>query len=40
MQAECELRLGNAAAAAPFLNQVRERAGVPDIATPTLQNVL
>jgi len=39
MQAECELRLGNAAAAAPYLNQVRERAGVADIAVPTLQNV-
>jgi len=40
MQAECELRLGNAAAAAPFLNKVRERAGIADIASPTLQDVL
>jgi hypothetical protein len=39
MQAECELRLGNAAAAAPFLNQVRERAGLADIASPTLSDV-
>jgi len=39
MQAECNLRLGNTAAAAPFLNQVRERAGLGDIAAPTLQNV-
>jgi hypothetical protein len=39
MQAECNIRLGNAAAAAPFLNQVRERAGLSDIANPTLQNV-
>lgn len=39
MQAECEVRLGNAAAAAPYLNQVRERAGLSDIAAPTLQNI-
>lgn len=39
MQAECEVRLGNAAAAAPFLNQVRERAGLPDIAAPTLDDI-
>jgi starch-binding outer membrane protein, SusD/RagB family len=39
MQAECEVRLGNAAAAAPFLNQVRERAGLADIGSPTLQNI-
>jgi len=39
MQAECNVRLGNAAAAAPFLNQVRERAGLGDIAAPTLQNI-
>jgi len=39
MQAECNLRLGNTSAAAPFLNQVRERAGLSDIAAPTLQNV-
>jgi len=39
MQAECEVRLGNVSAAAPFLNQVRERAGLADIAAPTLQNI-
>lgn len=39
MQAECNLRLGNATAAAPFLNQVRERAGLSDIAAPTLDNI-
>jgi hypothetical protein len=39
MQAECNLRLGNISAAAPFLNLVRERAGLSDIATPTLQNI-
>lgn len=39
MQAECNVRLGNPGAAAPFLNQVRERAGLADIATPTLQNI-
>jgi hypothetical protein len=39
MQAECELRLGNTAAAAPFINQVRERAGLSDIASPTLTDV-
>ena len=39
MQAECNVRMGNATAAAPFLNQVRERAGLPDIAVPTLQNI-
>jgi hypothetical protein len=39
MQAECNVRLGNAAAAAPFLNQVRERAGLTDISAPTLQNI-
>jgi len=39
MQAECNLRLGNTSTAAPFLNQVRERAGLSDIAAPTLQNV-
>lgn len=40
MQAECEVRLGNGAAAATFLNQVRSRAGLADIATPTLQDIL
>ncbi|WP_295720111.1 RagB/SusD family nutrient uptake outer membrane protein [Mucilaginibacter sp.] len=39
MQAECNFRLGNAAAAAPFLNQVRERAGLNDIGSPTLDNI-
>jgi hypothetical protein len=39
MQAECNVRLGNVAAAAPFLNLVRERAGLADIAAPTLQNI-
>jgi hypothetical protein len=39
MEAECNVRLGNVAAAAPFLNQVRERAGLADIAAPTLQNI-
>ncbi|MDB5135394.1 MAG: SusD family protein [Mucilaginibacter sp.] len=39
MQAECNVRLGNAAAAAPFINQVRERAGLGDIAAPTLDNI-
>lgn len=40
MQAECEIRLGNVAPAASYLNQVRERAGLSDITVPTLQNVL
>ncbi|WP_299285970.1 RagB/SusD family nutrient uptake outer membrane protein [uncultured Mucilaginibacter sp.] len=39
MQAECNVRLGNAAAAAPFINQVRDRAGLGPIATPTLDNI-
>ena len=39
MQAEINIRMGNVAAAAPFLNQVRERAGLADITAPTLQNV-
>ncbi|WP_179414779.1 RagB/SusD family nutrient uptake outer membrane protein [Mucilaginibacter sp. E4BP6] len=39
MEAECNVRLGNVPAAAPFLNQVRERAGLADIADPTLQNI-
>ncbi|WP_184545305.1 RagB/SusD family nutrient uptake outer membrane protein [Mucilaginibacter sp. FT3.2] len=39
MQAECNVRLGNVAAAAPFLNQVRERAGLADITAPTLDNI-
>ncbi len=39
MQAECNVHLGNAAAAAPFLNQVRDRAGLGPIATPTLDNI-
>lgn len=39
MQAECYVRLGDPATAAPFLNKVRERAGLSDIASPTLQNI-
>ena len=39
MQAECNLRLSNVATAATFLNQVRQRAGLNAIATPTLQNI-
>jgi hypothetical protein len=39
MQAECNVRLGNVAAGASFLNLVRERAGLADIAAPTLQNI-
>ena len=39
MQAECNVRLGNPAAAAPFINQVRDRAGLGAIATPTLDNI-
>jgi hypothetical protein len=39
IQAECNVRLGNPVAAAPFLNQVRQRAGLGDIAAPTLDNI-
>ncbi len=39
MQAECNVRMGNTAAAAPFINQVRERAGLSDIAAPTLTDI-
>lgn len=39
MQAECNVRLGRVGEAAPFLNQVRERAGLGDIATPTLDDI-
>ncbi len=39
MEAECNLRLGNMPAAAPFLNKVRERAGLADISAPRLQNI-
>lgn len=39
MQAECNVRLGNPAAAALFINQVRDRAGLSAIATPTLDNI-
>jgi hypothetical protein len=39
MQAECYARLGNAEEAAPSLNMVRERAGLGDIDTPTLENI-
>ncbi|MEP6713683.1 MAG: RagB/SusD family nutrient uptake outer membrane protein, partial [Ferruginibacter sp.] len=39
MEAECNIRLGNTAAAAAFFNQVRKRAGLADIASPTLQDI-
>ncbi|MGY4538348.1 hypothetical protein ACVW0P_002768 [Mucilaginibacter sp. UYNi724] len=39
MQAECNVRLGNPGAAAPFLNQIRTRAGLGTIASPTLDNI-
>jgi hypothetical protein len=39
MQAECNVRLGNAAAALPIINQVRERAGLADLTSVTLQNI-
>lgn len=40
MQAECNVRLGNAAAAKPFMDQVRVRAGLPALtANPTLTDV-
>ena len=39
MQAECNLQLGNATAAAQFLNQVRNRAGLGDITAPTLDDI-
>jgi hypothetical protein len=39
MQAECNVRLGRPADAAPFINQVRARAGLGAIASPTLDNI-
>jgi hypothetical protein len=40
MQAECNVRLGNAAAAKSFIDQVRVRAGLPVLAAnPTLTNI-
>ncbi|GAB2698438.1 RagB/SusD family nutrient uptake outer membrane protein [Mucilaginibacter koreensis] len=39
MQAECNVRLGNPAAALPFINRVRQRAGLPDLTTVTLDNL-
>ncbi len=39
MQAECNVRLGNPAAAATFINQVRDRAGLSAVTTPTLDNI-
>lgn len=40
MQAECNARLGNAAAAKPLVDQVRARAGMPALAAdPTLQDI-
>ncbi|SDE33147.1 Starch-binding associating with outer membrane [Mucilaginibacter pineti] len=39
MQAECNVRLGNSAAAEPFLKQIRTRAGLGDIANPTLDDI-
>ena len=40
MQAECNVRLGNAAAAKPFVDQVRQRAGLGALAAnPTLTDI-
>ncbi|MEO7211476.1 RagB/SusD family nutrient uptake outer membrane protein [Mucilaginibacter sp.] len=40
MQAECNVRLGNAAAAKPFIDQVRQRAGLGALAAnPTLTDI-
>ncbi len=40
MIAECNTRLGNAAAAKPFIDQIRTRAGLNGLAgNPTLQNI-
>ena len=39
MQAEINIRMGNVGAAAPFLNLVRERAGLADNGNPTLDDV-
>lgn len=40
MTAECNVRLGNAAAAKPFIDPIRQRAGLGALATnPTLDNI-
>ncbi|WP_316824671.1 RagB/SusD family nutrient uptake outer membrane protein [Pedobacter miscanthi] len=40
MKAECNVRLGNAAAAKPFIDQVRQRAGLGTLASnPSLEDV-
>jgi len=40
MEAECNVQLGNAAAAKPFIDQVRVRAGLPQLAAnPTLTDI-
>lgn len=40
MKAECNVRLGNAAAAKPFIDPVRQRAGLGTLATnPTLDDI-
>jgi len=39
MQAECNIRLGNTAAAAQFINQVRDRASLSPITAPALDNI-
>lgn len=39
MQAECNFRLGYPAAALPYINQVRQRAGLPDLTTLTLDDI-
>jgi starch-binding outer membrane protein, SusD/RagB family len=40
MKAEVRLRQGDAAGALPFVNQIRERAGVPAFTSVTLDNLL
>ncbi len=37
MKAECHLRLGNASAAAPFVNELRQRSGLAALSTITLE---
>jgi len=40
MQAECNVRLGNPTAAKPFIDEIRQRAGLAVLAdNPTLQNI-
>jgi hypothetical protein len=40
MQAECHVRMGNAALAKPFIDQIRQRAGLSALAAnPTLEDV-